>query len=72
MKKIILCFIFCVFSSSSFASKNYLKDYAGTWVLNKQTNCEDPIVTLIIKKNRIKAGEFKGKINIKKNFLKLG
>lgn len=41
MKKIIL-FLFCnilIFSTSSFASKNYLKDYAGEWVLNKQTNC---------------------------------
>ena len=74
MKK-LLSFLFCsilVFSTSSFASKNYLKDYAGEWVLNKQTNCEDPILALTIKKNRIKAGELKGKINIKKNSLKLG
>ena len=77
MRKItkILIIIFAsilVFSTSSFASKNYLKDYAGEWVLNKQTNCEDPILKLTIKKNRVKAGELKGKINIKKNSLKLG
>ncbi|SVB21434.1 uncharacterized protein METZ01_LOCUS174288, partial [marine metagenome] len=47
MKILAILFItILVFSNSSFASKNYLKDYAGEWVLNKQTNCEDPILKL--------------------------
>ena len=69
----ILTFLFIsilFFSTSSFAAKKYLLD--GEWVLNKQTNCEDPILKLTIKKNRIKADKLKGKVNIKKNSLKLG
>jgi len=59
-----------IFSNPVYAAKKYLLD--GEWVLNKQTNCEDPILQLTIKKNRIKAGKLKGKVNIKKNSLKLG
>jgi len=71
MKILTILFIsILVFSTSSFAAKNYLLD--GEWVLNKQTNCEDPILKLTIKKNRIKADKLKGKVYIKKNSLKLG
>ena len=44
----------------------------GDWVLNKQTNCKDPILKLTIKKNKIEADKLKGKVNIKKKSLKLG
>ena len=40
----ILTFLFVsilFFSNSSFAANKYLLD--GEWVLNKQTNCGDPI-----------------------------
>ena len=61
---ILLLLSVFIFSNPVYAAKKYLLD--GEWVLNKQTNCEDPIVKLTIKKNRIKAGKLKGKINIKK------
>ena len=71
MKILTILFISILFfSTSSFAAKKYLLD--GEWVLNKQTNCEDPILKLTIKKNRIKADKLKGKVYIKKNSLKLG
>ena len=71
MKILTILFISILFfSNSSFASNKYLLD--GEWVLNKQTNCEDPILKLTIKKNKIKADKLKGKVYIKKNSLKLG
>ena len=69
----ILTFLFVsilFFSNFSFAANKYLLD--GEWVLDKQTNCEDSIYNLTIKKNRIKADKLKGKVYIKKNSLKLG
>ena len=69
----ILTFLFIsilFFSNSSFAANKYLLD--GEWVLDKQTNCEDLILKLTIKKNRIKADKLKGKAKIKKNRLTLG
>jgi len=71
MKILSILFVSILFfSTSSFAAKKYLLD--GEWVLNKQTNCEDPILKLTIKKNKIKADKLKGKAYIKKNMLKLG
>ena len=70
MKILTILFVSILFfSTSSFAAEKYLLD--GEWVLNKQTNCEDPILKLTIKKNRIKADKLKGKVYIKKNSLKL-
>jgi len=62
--------LFILLQNTSYAAKKYLLD--GDWVLNKQTNCKDPILKLTIKKNKIKANKLKGKVNIKKNSLKLG
>ncbi|SVB57869.1 uncharacterized protein METZ01_LOCUS210723, partial [marine metagenome] len=62
--------LFILLQNTSYAAKKYLLD--GDWVLNKQTNCKDPILKLTIKKNKIKADKLKGKVNIKKNNLKLG
>ena len=71
MKILTILFVSILFfSTSSFAAKKYLLD--GEWVLNKQTNCEDPISKLTIKKNKIKTDKLKGKVYIKKNSLKLG
>jgi len=73
MKKILgilVLGLFILLQNTSYAAKKYLLD--GDWVLNKQTNCKDPILKLTIKKNKIKANKLKGKVNIKKNILKLG
>jgi hypothetical protein len=73
MKKllgILVLGLFILLQNTSYAAKKNLLD--GDWVLNKQTNCEDPILKLTIKKNKIKADKLKGKVNIKKNSLKLG
>jgi len=73
MKKLLRILVlgfFILLQNTSYAAKKNLLD--GDWVLNKQTNCKDPILKLTIKKNKIKAGKLKGKVNIKKNNLKLG
>jgi hypothetical protein len=73
MKKllgIVVLGLFILLQNTSHAAKKNLLD--GDWVLNKQTNCKDPILKLTIKKNKIKADKLKGKVNIKKKSLKLG
>ena len=73
MKKllgIVVLGLFILLQNTSYAAKKYLLD--GDWVLNKQTNCKDPILKLTIKKNKIEADKLKGKVNIKKKSLKLG
>ena len=73
MKKllgILVLGLFILLQNTSYAAKKYLLD--GDWVLNKQTNCKDPILKLTIKKNKIEADKLKGKVNIKKKSLKLG
>ena len=59
---------FILLQNTSYAAKKYLLD--GDWVLNKQTNCKDPILKLTIKKNKIEADKLKGKVNIKKKSYK--
>ena len=72
MKKllgIVVLGLFILLQNTSYAAKKNLLD--GDWVLNKQTNCKDPILKLTIKKNKIKAGKLKGKVNIKKKLSKI-
>ena len=73
MKRLLVIVVFGLFillQNTSYAAKKNLLD--GDWILNKQTNCKDPILKLTIKKNKIKADKLKGKVNIKKKSLKLG
>ena len=71
MKNFILFFIIYILSFSVNAANKY--PYQGIWELIEQTNCFETISSLIIKKKNVKTSEkIKGKINPKKDSIKLG
>lgn len=71
MKNFFLFFIIYILSFSVNAENKY--PYQGIWELLEQTNCSETISSLIIKKKNVTTSEkIKGKINPKKDSIKLG